>query len=144
MLIYNSLLSKTLFFYLSFFVFCLFQGVALVLKYVIKGLKVTKAEFDSDGNATGQLRELLDYLEAVDTLKHSTDDQQVARLVEQHQLSYEHIPSIHLNSSEVRTATIFFYVISPLFNQLNINPFDTNPSENSYESMTQTSCFKMI
>ncbi|XP_014791184.1 RNA-binding protein RO60 [Octopus bimaculoides] len=77
------------------------DGVALVLKYVIKGLKVAKAEFDSDGNATGQLRELLDYLEAVDTLKHSTDDQQVARLVEQHQLSYEHIPSVHLNSSEV-------------------------------------------
>lgn len=68
---------------------------------MIKGLKVAKSEFDSDGSAIGQLRELIDYLEAVDTLKHSTDEQQVARLIEQHQLSYEHVPSIHLNSFEV-------------------------------------------
>lgn len=94
------------------------EGVALVLKYVIKGLKVAKSEFDNDGSASGEQRELIDYLEAVDTLKHSTDEQQVARLIEQHQLSYEHVPSIHLNSFEVWNTLVHRLPLSMLLQHI--------------------------
>ncbi len=78
----------------------LFAGTAFILKYVIKGLAEAKKEF-GDNNPPEEMGALLHYLEAVDTVKHSKDEHQVARLIEEYQLCKEHLPTGLLNSKEV-------------------------------------------
>ena len=46
--------------------------------------------------------EILGYLEAVETLKQTRDEQQAARLIELHKFAWEHVPTWLLNSKEVR------------------------------------------
>ena len=74
-------------------------GVALVLKYLAKGIEGAKNLVVDD--SSGDVREILDYLQAVDAVKHSSDDQHIARLVEQHHLTREHVPTPMLQSVEV-------------------------------------------
>lgn len=71
-----------------------------MLKYVVKGISAAKDKFPEDGPGA-EHSELLKYLEAVHTVKHSQDEQQVARLVEQYDLVREHIPTGLHNSTEV-------------------------------------------
>lgn len=78
-----------------------FAGTAVVLKYLVKGLAEVKKLYPMDG-ASGGVKEVLSYLEVVDTVKHSTDEHQVARLVEQHRLQKEHLPTSMAKSKEVR------------------------------------------
>ena len=51
----------------------------------------------------GGTAEILGYLEAVEMLKQTRDEQQAARLIEQHKFVWEHVPTWLLNSKEVST-----------------------------------------
>ena len=74
-------------------------ATSLVLRYTIHGLDKAKAMYkDKEGT-----EEILGYLEAVETLKQTRDEQQAARLIEQHKFVWEHVPTWLLNSKEVRT-----------------------------------------
>ena len=82
-----------------------------MLKYIVKGLSAAQEKHAASGAGDGgsgegpteDLPALLKYLEAVHTVKHSQDDQQVARLIEQFSLVREHVPTGLHNSAEVRT-----------------------------------------
>ncbi|XP_071111666.1 RNA-binding protein Ro60-like [Haliotis cracherodii] len=74
--------------------------VGIVLKYLLRGLSAAKEAGNED------MADLLKYLEAVDTVKHSCDEHQVAILIREHGLCKEQIPTKLLNSSEVWIALI--------------------------------------
>ena len=75
----------------------------LVLKYVINGIKASCHEQRQDDET---LAPLIAYLEAVETVKHASDSQLVARLVKQHKLFPQHIPTWMNNSKEVLNYTM--------------------------------------
>jgi hypothetical protein len=78
-------------------------GVAAVLKYVTKGLQAAKTYVEEDGAThTEEARNVIKYLEAVEEVKSSHDEQLVARLVEEHQLVHEHVPTWLMKSKEAR------------------------------------------
>ena len=79
---------------------CLITAIAVCLKYVVKGLEATKKQYGSDC-PSAEVTSVLAYLQAVDTVKHSTDAQLASRLIEQFQLAREHIPTHYINSKEV-------------------------------------------
>ncbi|XP_033729591.1 60 kDa SS-A/Ro ribonucleoprotein-like [Pecten maximus] len=81
------------------------DATCLIFKYLVKGIDEAKKEFDKDG-ASEEVKKVLDYLVTVDTIKHSTDDHQVACLVEKHKFGLESIPTKLLNSKEVWRALI--------------------------------------
>ena len=65
-----------------------------------KGIKSAKEEFGKE-TAADETKAVLKYLEAVDKVKHSTDEQEAARLIEEHSLAWEHVPTTLLKSKEV-------------------------------------------
>jgi 60 kDa SS-A/Ro ribonucleoprotein len=88
---------------------CFDAGIAVVLRYLIKGLESTQAEFgkESSGAEFGkessgeEVSSVLAYLTMVETVRHSSDEHQVARLIEQHHLTIEYVPTALLQSKEV-------------------------------------------
>ena len=95
--------------------FSFFSATGLILKYVNKGFSEIQAAYADDGLPSDQ-KALYTYLEAVHAVKQGKDEQAVARLVEQHQLSKEHVPTVLINSKEVRVFSPFvefpFYVLT--------------------------------
>lgn len=69
-----------------------------MLRYTVHGLTKAKEMYKDEED----LQEILKYLEAVETLKQMKDEQQAARLIEQHKFVWEHVPTWLLNSKEVR------------------------------------------
>jgi hypothetical protein len=49
-----------------------------------------------------ELRQVYEYLRAVEMVRSSRDEHQVARLVEEHRLLREHVPTWMMRSKEVR------------------------------------------
>ncbi|GIX84745.1 hypothetical protein CEXT_84181 [Caerostris extrusa] len=90
-------------------------GNAAVLKYLVKGLEVAQKDCGSEPDAVP----ILDYLKGVYEVCHSTDPENVARLVEVHDLCLEHIPSKLLKSKEVSLCII---PRIPLHNLLELLP----------------------
>jgi len=81
----------------------LVTGVAAVLKYVTKNLEAAKQFIEEGGDTRCQeLNGVLKYLQAVETVKTSHDEHQVARLVEEYKLVHEHVPTWLMKSTEVR------------------------------------------
>uniref|UniRef100_A0A1E1XE40 Putative 60 kd ribonucleoprotein ssa/ro n=1 Tax=Amblyomma aureolatum TaxID=187763 RepID=A0A1E1XE40_9ACAR len=81
-------------------------GVAVVLRYLARGLPaaakmVEEQEAEKGGGAEEEARETLAYLKAVHEVRHTQDEQLAARLVEEHQLALQHVPSHLLRSKEV-------------------------------------------
>lgn len=70
----------------------------MILKYVMKGLAKAKEETK---DMSEELTRAAEFLEAIDTVKHSTDEHVVAQLVEKHHLCQDHIPTWMQNSKEV-------------------------------------------
>ncbi|XP_067144663.1 RNA-binding protein RO60 [Centruroides vittatus] len=81
------------------------KASAAVIKYVVKGIESTQKEFGVDG-ASSEVQEIMTYLKAVHELKHTTDEHVAARLIETHDLSFEHIPTPLLKSKEIWTCLI--------------------------------------
>jgi len=73
-----------------------------VLKYVTGGMaSVDKYLEELGDNADDCVREVFDYLQAVEAVKRSRDEQEVARLVEKYRLMREHVPTWMMKSKEV-------------------------------------------
>ncbi|XP_072176709.1 RNA-binding protein RO60-like [Diadema setosum] len=73
-------------------------GSALVLKYIIRGLKAIDESVDVTADGT---KAIYDFLKDVDGLKKEEDFQRVAGLAEKHKLCPEHLPTKSLKSREV-------------------------------------------
>ena len=56
-------------------------------------------------DTSAEIKSVMQLLEAVDIVKHSSDEHQTARLVEEHALVCEHLPTGLLNSAEVRNGS---------------------------------------
>ncbi|KAL3214483.1 hypothetical protein MRX96_051472 [Rhipicephalus microplus] len=79
-------------------------GVAVVLRYLARGLPAAAKmveEKEAEGGSIEEAREALAYLQAVHEVRHTKDEQVAARLLEEHQLAFEHVPSHLLRSREV-------------------------------------------
>lgn len=82
--------------------FLWFAAIALISKYVTKGWKVVQETY-ADKDNPEELTKVFTYLEAAEKAKHSTDEQEVVHLIEEHHLEREQILTSHLKSKEVRT-----------------------------------------
>ncbi|KAH7948159.1 hypothetical protein HPB52_018861 [Rhipicephalus sanguineus] len=79
-------------------------GVAVVLRYLARGLPAAAKmveEKEAEGGSVEEAWEALAYLQAVHEVRHTKDEQVAARLLEEHQLALEHVPSHLLRSKEV-------------------------------------------
>lgn len=73
-----------------------------MLKYATSGMaSVDKYMEELGENADDCVKEVFDYLQAVETVKKSEDEHEVARLIEKHRLMREHIPTWMMKSKEV-------------------------------------------
>lgn len=79
---------------------CVSTAVALVCKYVSKGWTAVQGAY-ADGEKEEDLMKVFVYLEAVEKLRHSSEELQAVRLIEEHKLEREHVPTKHLKSREV-------------------------------------------
>lgn len=89
-------------------------GVALVLCYLSRGLpaatKMLEALEEKEGEEgkpsqdRAEAEEVMAYLRAVHEVRHTQDEQVAARLLEEHQLALQHVPSHLLRSKEVCAA----------------------------------------
>ncbi|XP_066293581.1 RNA-binding protein RO60-like [Branchiostoma lanceolatum] len=81
------------------------QGVAVVIRYIVKGFESAEKEFDKE-DASDDVKNVLTFLRAVEDVKNMRDEGSVAGLVEQHKLAKEHIPTQLLKSKEVWRALL--------------------------------------
>lgn len=65
-------------------------------------MKKTKEDYNNDG-LSPELKEVLQYLDDVETVKASKDEHQVAMLVEKQKLCWEHVPTWMRKSKDVCT-----------------------------------------
>ena len=92
-----------------------------------QGFEKAKKSIESP---SAELKPLIGYFMAVELVKHTDDGVAAARLIEQHNLKMEHIPSTLLNSKEV-WSYLFLVVVKPCFvfqfeeiiNRLYLPPF---------------------
>jgi len=79
-----------------------------VLKYATSGMaSVDKYMEELGDEADDCVKEVFDYLLAVETVKKSQDEHEVARLVEKHRLMREHVPTWMMKSKEVCALVCF-------------------------------------
>ena len=71
----------------------------LIFKYLVLGFCETKKSFGKTDKET--IRKLLEFFSAVDTAKHSSDVQEIARLVEIHHLKKDHLCTKLLKEKQV-------------------------------------------
>ncbi|XP_058887800.1 RNA-binding protein RO60-like isoform X2 [Acipenser ruthenus] len=76
------------------------EGLAVVAKYITKGWKAVQTVYNEKENSDC-IRKVLQYLEAVDKVKHTTDELEVIHLIEEHKLVREQLLTSHLKSKEV-------------------------------------------
>jgi len=73
-----------------------------VLKYATSGMaSVDKYVEELGEKADDCVKEVFDYLQAVETVKKSRDEHQVAGFVENYRLMREHVPTWMMKSKEV-------------------------------------------
>lgn len=92
------------------------HGTAVVLGYLTKGIEVAVTE--AERHSITQTNEIIDFLKAVNEVKHTSDEHVVSRLVEMHDLAIEHIPTPLLKSKEVWTCLVPRIPIRTLLKQL--------------------------
>lgn len=76
-----------------------FTAVAVVSKYVTKGWEA--AQESGTAAEAAEVAQVLAFLEAVEKSKRSSDELEVAHLIEEHGLEREHVCAKHLKSPEV-------------------------------------------
>ena len=75
-------------------------AMAYVLKYAAKGYKKVAEDSAKTSDHSDDVKLVLEYLEAVNTLKHTTDAQLAANLIQQYKLVQEHVPTWLQKSKE--------------------------------------------
>ncbi|XP_058034074.1 RNA-binding protein RO60 isoform X1 [Ahaetulla prasina] len=81
------------------------EGLAIVTKYVMKGWKEVQETY-KESRLSAEAEKVLKYLEAVERVKHTTDELEVIHLIEEHSLVREHLLTSHLKSKEVWKALL--------------------------------------
>ncbi len=76
------------------------DGVGAVVRYVIKGLDVSKTDFLREG-VDPHIEATLTFLDAVEKAKVSKNEDEVIELIKAHNLVREHIPTQMLNSANI-------------------------------------------
>lgn len=109
----------------------------LLFKYALKGLAECRNSFNPDCMAEGlrdEARLILEYLEAVETVRHSHSEQDIAQLVSQHSLLQEHIPMWMKHSKLIWRALVekmpLLATIKSLNNLTCVGLFDANDPNN--------------
>lgn len=93
-------------------------GVDFIFKYVTKGLAAAKEHLTD--KKSDELQDVIKYLDAVERVKHSNDEQEVAHLVQEFQLSHEHVPTwLIKDSREVWSALLSVMPLSSILSHLN-------------------------
>ncbi|ETE63338.1 60 kDa SS-A/Ro ribonucleoprotein, partial [Ophiophagus hannah] len=77
------------------------EGLAIVTKYVMKGWKEVQETY-KESRLSAEAEKVLKYLEAVERVKHTTDELEVIHLIEEHSLVREHLLTSHLKSKEAQ------------------------------------------
>ncbi|XP_026998269.2 60 kDa SS-A/Ro ribonucleoprotein isoform X1 [Tachysurus fulvidraco] len=93
------------------------EAVALVSKYLTKGWKVVQETYADRENSEDVMKVFV-YLEAVEKTRNSSDELEVAHLIEKHKLEREHVLTKHLESREVWKALLKEMSISMLLTHL--------------------------
>ncbi|XP_013774966.1 60 kDa SS-A/Ro ribonucleoprotein-like [Limulus polyphemus] len=93
------------------------KGLAALYKYITHGYEAAEKEFGV-ADASPQVKDVLEYLKAVHELKHTADEQKAARLIEMHDLNFEHIPTPMLKSKEIWLCLIHRLPVQVLLSQL--------------------------
>ncbi|XP_062848954.1 60 kDa SS-A/Ro ribonucleoprotein [Trichomycterus rosablanca] len=93
------------------------DAVALVSKYVTKGWREVQEVYGGKENPE-EVMKVLAYLEAVEKAKHSSDEQEVAHLIEEQRLEREHLLTKHLKSTEVWRALLKDMPLTDLLSHL--------------------------
>lgn len=82
-------------------------GVELVLRYVTKGMDGVKAKMEDDKlSFSDDAKSVYEFLKVIEQVKSCHDEHTVARLVEEHKLMHEHVPTWLMKSKEVSYAEI--------------------------------------
>ncbi|XP_029474393.1 60 kDa SS-A/Ro ribonucleoprotein [Rhinatrema bivittatum] len=81
------------------------EEITMVSKYVTKGWKEVQDAY-KEKEVSAECERLLKYLEAVEKVKHSKDEQEIIHLIEEYQLVREHLLTNHLKSKEVWKALL--------------------------------------
>nr|XP_023662168.1 60 kDa SS-A/Ro ribonucleoprotein [Paramormyrops kingsleyae]XP_023662169.1 60 kDa SS-A/Ro ribonucleoprotein [Paramormyrops kingsleyae]XP_023662170.1 60 kDa SS-A/Ro ribonucleoprotein [Paramormyrops kingsleyae] len=92
-------------------------GISLINKYITKGWKEVQATYSNTENSD-EVAEVLRYLEAVEKVKHSTDEVEVIHLIEEHGLEPEQLLTSHLKSREVCKALLTEMPVVTLLSRL--------------------------
>ncbi|XP_071155861.1 RNA-binding protein RO60-like [Mytilus edulis] len=78
------------------------EGTAIILKYLVKGME----ELKKLGEQPENVQKVVDYLKTIHSVRNSTDEHQVARLIEQHHLGKQQVLPALLNSKEIWGALV--------------------------------------
>ncbi|XP_067846745.1 60 kDa SS-A/Ro ribonucleoprotein [Heptranchias perlo] len=81
------------------------EDLTLVTKYIMKGWKEVEEAYKDKENSDG-IQQLLKYFEALERVKMTRDEQEVAQLIEEYRLVREHLLTNHLKSQEVWKALL--------------------------------------
>ncbi|GCC32064.1 hypothetical protein chiPu_0010524 [Chiloscyllium punctatum] len=81
------------------------EDLTLVTKYIMKGWKEVEEVYKDKDNSDG-IQQLLKYFEALERVKITQDEHEVARLIEEYRLVREHLLTNHLKSQEVWRALL--------------------------------------
>lgn len=91
------------------------EGTSIIFKYLVKGLdEVKNVEIHHDN-----VQKVVDYLTTIHTVRHSSDEHQVARLIEKFNLVKSHVPTSLLGSKEVWNALISEMSVAEILQNLN-------------------------
>lgn len=80
------------------------DGVALVIKYVVKGLAQAEAGYGATDDPV--MQKTLSFLKAVEEVKTQEDEEKIAGMIREYSLVREHIPTKLLNSVKVWDALL--------------------------------------
>ncbi|XP_038650815.1 60 kDa SS-A/Ro ribonucleoprotein [Scyliorhinus canicula] len=81
------------------------EDLTLVTKYIMKGWKEVEEAYKDKANSDG-IQRLLKYFEALERVKITQDEHEVAQLIEVYRLVKEHLLTNHLKSQEVWKALL--------------------------------------
>ncbi|KAG8436374.1 hypothetical protein GDO86_007465 [Hymenochirus boettgeri] len=81
------------------------EGLTMVTKYISKGWKEVQETF-KEKELTPETEKVLEFLEAVERVKHTMDELEVIHLIEEYRLVREHLLTGHLKSKEVWKALL--------------------------------------
>lgn len=91
------------------------ESLNFIVKVMTQGFEKAKKSIESP---SAELKPLIAYFMAVELVKHTDDGVASARLIEQHNLKMEHIPSTLLNSKEVWNTLISTFTLEEVLQHL--------------------------